>query len=216
MSDSTGVHSRDRSHRAAEAVAAPSWVVGLDVVAKVVLLVVMARVAVEPEWGNLEGKAPGTRAMTYPLLALVVPVWHLARRPVGPYPWAADLLVTLPAFSDILGNRLDLFDQVLWFDDVMHAVNTGALGAAVILLGGAAGATLVRRLEVAVASGMTRARVWELWEYAAFVMRSAEASSAYVDTLGDLSLGWGGCLAAAVLTGERLRTAPHPVGPSTL
>ena len=216
MSHSTGIDSSDRSPRVAEAAAVPSWVVGLDVLAKVVLLVAMARVAVEPEWGNLEGKAPGTRALTYPLLALVVPVWHLARRSGRPYPWGADVLVTLPAFSDILGNRLDLFDQVLWFDDVMHAVNTGALSAAVILLGGAAGAPLVRRLEVAVASGMTLALVWELWEYAAFVMRSAEASSAYVDTLGDLSLGWGGCLAAAVLTGERLRTAPHPVGPSTL
>lgn len=216
MPHSTGIHSRDRSNRAAEPGAAPSWVVGLDVLAKVVLLVAMARVAVEPEWGNLEGKAPGTRAMTYPLLALVVPVWHLIRRPGGPYPWAADLLVTLPAFSDILGNRLDLFDRVLWFDDVMHVANTGTLGAAVILLAGAAGAPLVRRLEVAVASGMTLALLWELWEYAAFVTRSAEASSAYVDTLGDLTLGWGGCLAAAVLTGQRLRTAPHAVGPSTL
>ena len=48
MSYSTSIHSRDRSTRAAEAVAAPSWVVGLDVLAKVVLLVAMARVAVDP------------------------------------------------------------------------------------------------------------------------------------------------------------------------
>jgi hypothetical protein len=216
MSHLTGIHSRDRSTRAAGAAAAPSWVVGLGVLAKVVLLVAMARVAVEPEWGNLEGKAPGTRALTYPLLALVVPVWHLTRRPGRPYPWSADLLVTLPAFSDILGNRLDLFDEVLWFDDVMHAVNTGTLSAAVVLLVGAAGAPLARRLEIAIASGMTLALVWELWEYAAFVTRSAEASNAYVDTLGDLTLGWGGCLAAAVLTGQRLRPEPHAVGPSTL
>ena len=58
MAHSTGIDSSDRSPRVAEAAAVPSWVVGLDVLAKVVLLVAMARVAVEPEWGNLEGKAP--------------------------------------------------------------------------------------------------------------------------------------------------------------
>ena len=215
MSHSTGIpHPRDRSHRPAEAMSAPTWVAALDVLAKVLLLAAMARVAVDPGWGNLEGKAPGTRAMTYPLLALVVPVWHLTRRPGRPYPWVTDLLVTLPAFSDILGNRLDLFDRVLWFDDVMHAVNTGALAAAVVLLTGAADDPLARRLEVAVASGMTLALVWEMWEYAAFVTRSAEVGSAYADTLGDLVLGWGGCVVAALVTG---RDRPHPrAGPPTL
>jgi hypothetical protein len=216
MTHWTGTESHGRATRVVESPTAPSWVVALDVLAKVVLLVAMARVAIEPEWGNLEGKAPGTRAMTYPLLALVVPLWHVTRRPGRTYPWVADLLVTLPAFSDILGNRLDLFDRVLWFDDVLHAFNTGTLSAAVILLVGAAGAPLVRRLEIAVAYGMTFALVWELWEYAAFVTRSAEAGNAYADTLGDLALGWGGCLAGAVLAGQGLRTAQRAAGPSTL
>ena len=215
MAGSLGIHhSRDRSSGVAQVEIAPSWVVALDVLAKVLLLAAMTRVAVDPEWGNLEGKAPGTRAMTYPLLALLVPAWHLTRRPGRPYPWLADLLVTLPAFSDVLGNRLDLYDQVVWFDDLMHAVNTCALAAAAVLLVGAAGAPLVNRLVVAIAAGMTLALVWELWEYVAFVTRSAEATTAYADTLGDLALGWAGAVVAALLTGQ---DGPHPrTGPPTL
>ncbi|CUR59827.1 hypothetical protein NOCA1190115 [metagenome] len=102
------------------------WVVAFDVLAKVVLVLAMARVAVDPSWGNLEGKSPTTRAVTYPMLAFVVPVGHLWLRSGRPYPWVADLLVTLPAFSDILGNRFDLFDRVVWFDDLLHFVATGA------------------------------------------------------------------------------------------
>ena len=104
-----------------------AWVVLLDVTAKVVLVLALARVAVDPAWGNLEGKSPTTRAVTYPMLAFVVPVGHLWLRSGRPYPWVADLLVTLPAFSDILGNRFDLFDRVVWFDDLLHFVATGPL-----------------------------------------------------------------------------------------
>ena len=32
----------------------------------------------------------------------------------------ADLLVTLPWLSDLLGNRLNFFDTVTWWDDVSH------------------------------------------------------------------------------------------------
>lgn len=181
---------------------APGWVVALDVGAKMLLLVAVMRIAVDPVWGNLEGKAPGTRALTYPMLALLVPVGHRLLRPTRPYPWLADLLVTFPAFSDLLGNRLDLYDRVRWFDDVIHLVATGALTAAVVLLAGAAHAPLGRRLALAVASGMTLALAWEVWEYAAFVTRSGEVVTAYGDTIGDLSLGWVGAVAAALLVGR--------------
>ncbi len=187
---------------------AVGWVAVLDVLAKVLLVVVVARIAVDPGWGNLEGKAPGTRAVTYPLLALVVPVWHWLLRRSQPYPWGADLLVTIPAFSDLLGNRLDLYDRVTWFDDMMHLVVTGALAAAVVLLAGLARAPVRRRLEVAVAAGMTLALAWEVWEYVAFVTRSDEVGTAYADTVGDLALGWVGAVAAALLVGA----APMMVG----
>jgi hypothetical protein len=173
----------------------------LDVSAKVLLAVFVVQVAIDPAWGNLEGKAPGTRAVTYPMLALVLPLAHWWHRPAGPFPWGADLLVTAPAFSDLLGNRLDLYDQVVWFDDASHLLSTGALSAACVLLLGAGHAPPRRRLEVAVASGMTLSLLWELWEYLAFVTRSSEAPTAYVDTVGDLTLGWVGAVVAAVLLG---------------
>lgn len=173
----------------------------VDVAAKAVLLLLMMRVALDPAWGNLEGKAPGTRAVTYPLLALLVPAVHLVRPWSGRYPWGADLLVTIPAFSDVLGNRLDLYDRVSWFDDLMHFANTGFLSAAVVVLCGAAGAPVRQRLVLAVASGMTMALAWELWEYVAFVTRSKEVSTAYADTIVDLTLGWAGAVLAALLVG---------------
>jgi hypothetical protein len=190
---------------------APAWVAVADLVAKALLLLAVSRVAIDPGWGNLEGKAPVVRAVTYPMLALLVPVLHTLRvlrsggratDDVGrdrPYPWGADLLVTVPAFSDLLGNRLDLYDRVVWFDDAIHLANTAALSAGVLVLTGAAAAPLLRRLEVAVAAGLTLSLVWELWEYYAFVTRSAESSTAYADTLGDLALGWVGAVLAAGL-----------------
>ena len=181
--------------------AAPVWVVVLDVTAKVLLVLAVTQVALDPTWGNLEGKAPGTRALTYPMLALVLPLAHLWHRPAGPCPWEADLLLTLTAFSDILGNRLDLYDQLVWFDDLIHLVNTGFFAAACVILLGAAHAPLRLRVEVAIASGMTLSLLWELWEYVAFVTSSSEWSTAYEDTIGDLTLGWLGCFAAALLLG---------------
>lgn len=187
------------------------WLVALDVGAKVLLVLAVTKVALDPAWGNLEGKAPGTRAVTYPMLAFLLPFAYLWR-PGRPFPWAADLLITLPAFSDVLGNRYDLYDRVVWFDDVTHLVSTGAFSAACVMLLGAAHAPLRRRLEVAVASGMTLALLWELWEYVAFVTRSSEASTAYADTVGDLALGWVGAVGAALLLGL-VRPRPAPLGP---
>ena len=145
----------------------PGWLVVVDVTAKVLLLAAIARISVDPGRGNLEGKVPGTRALTYPLLALVVPTWHALARSGRPYPWGADLLVTLPGFSDILDNRLDLYDRLTWLDDAIHLAAPGSLAAAV-LPAGAARAPVLRRLEIAVASGTTMALAGEVWEYAAF------------------------------------------------
>ncbi|MBE7323906.1 hypothetical protein IEQ44_04485 [Nocardioides sp. Y6] len=191
----------------------PAWLVVATVAAKAALLLVVVQVALDPGWGNLEGKAPTARAITYPLLAVVVPLWHLLRgrfRPDRRYAWGADLLVTLPGFSDLLGNRWDLYDRVSWFDDAVHLVNTGFLAAAVLLLVGLAGARLRWRLAVAIAVGTTLSLVWELWEFTAFVAKGAESATAYADTLGDLTLGWLGAVAAAVAVGAP--RAPDPVG----
>ena len=58
----------------------------LDVLGKAVLLVFLVVVLLDPAWGNLEGKAPTARALTYPLLAFAVPLWWQVRRPPATTP----------------------------------------------------------------------------------------------------------------------------------
>ena len=171
----------------------------LDVLAKVVLLILLVLVMIDPAWGNLEGKAPTARALTYPLLALAVPAWWAVRRPDAPYPWLPDLLLTLVGFSDILGNRLDLYDGVVWFDDAAHLVLTMCVSASLVLLTLHRTVSGVAVLERSVALGMTAALGWEVFEYVTFVTQSAERPTAYADTIGDLALGWVGTLLAAGL-----------------
>jgi hypothetical protein len=108
-------------------------------------------------------------------------------------------MVTLSCFTDTLGNRMDLYDTIVWFDDWMHFMNTGLLTAAVILLTMPRSATLGATMERALAFGMSAAVVWELAEYFAFISKSAERPGAYPDTLGDLTLGGMGAVVAALL-----------------
>ena len=66
---------------------------------------------------QFEGKGYLWRLATYPIAALVVPVaWRiLGQRPL--YPYATDLLLTLPFLVDTAGNALDLYDTIVWWDD---------------------------------------------------------------------------------------------------
>jgi hypothetical protein len=171
----------------------------LDALSKVVLLGFLALVVIDPAWGNLAGKAPTARALTYPLLAFAIPVWWIVRRPEAPFPWLADLLLTFAGFSDILGNRLDLYDQVVWFDDWMHFANTMCIAAALVLVTTHRTVSGVAVLERSVALGMTAALAWEVFEYSSFVTHSTELPTAYADTIGDLVMGWIGTLAAGLL-----------------
>ena len=171
-------------------------VVLLDVAAKVLLLLSIVRVGLDPTWGNLEGKAPVARAVAYPLLAFAIPFVWVVRRREGAYPWTADLLISMVCFNDILGNRLDLYDAIVWFDDASHFFATGQLSAAAVLLTLHRG-TFGQALERAVAIGLTISLWWEVFEYFSFVTRSSELKWAYRDTIGDLTLGWLGSVAAA-------------------
>ena len=149
---------------------------------------------------QFEGKAFGWRLATYPISALVVPLgWHLAGRP-RPYPYALDILLVSPFLIDVIGNALDLYDSIDWWDDANHFVNWALLSLA-------AGQLLVRlelpRLEtfvIVVGFGATAAILWELAEYFAFIRHSSELDTAYEDTLGDMALGLGGSTLAALAT----------------
>lgn len=179
-----------------------------DLLAKMILVAFLVRLAADPAWGNLEGKAPLGRAVIYPCLSLVVPAIYVVLGRSGPFPWRADLLVTLAGFSDILGNRLDLYDKIHWFDDWIHFMNTGFIAAAALLLTSAQ-VPFVQLLERAVAVGLSTSLAWEVWEYYAFVTRSGESASAYGDTVGDLVLGGlGAAVAAATVALARPRVRP--------
>lgn len=172
---------------------------GMDVLAKVALLAFLVLVVIDPNWGNLAGKAPLLRALTYPLLAFAVPIWWTLRRPESRYPWLPDLLLTLTGFSDVLGNRLDLYDRIAWFDDWMHFANVTCVSAALVLLTLRRTASSVDVLERSLALGMTAAILWEVFEYLSFLTRSTELPTAYADTIGDLALGWLGAITASLL-----------------
>lgn len=116
------------------------------------------------------------------------------------FPWGADLLVTLPWLSDLLGNRLDFFDTVIWWDDASHFAHWLLLTAGVLLAwapGRRTGAGVV--VMVALGFGTTAAVLWELGEYAAFLRTLTTYQLVYPDTLGDLTLGTSGSLLAGLL-----------------
>ena len=134
------------------------------------------------------------RAVGYPLVSFTVPfLWWTLWRDRMSFPWLPDLLITITCFTDILGNRMDLYDTVVWFDDWMHFMSTGLLAAAIVLLTLAPGSGLLRIVERALAFGATSAIACELVECFAFISRTSDRSYADGDTLGDLALGTAGC-----------------------
>ncbi len=178
----------------------PQIVRSLDITAKGGLVLLLVAALVSPDLSHLQGKAAGLRAVTYPILAFTVPFiwWHYWREHAS-FPWVADLLVTITCFTDILGNRMNLYDSIVWFDDWMHYMNTGFLAAAVILLTMHHTSTFAATLERALAFGATAAIGWEIAEYFAFLNGSSERGFAYPDTLSDLGLNTLGAVTAAVI-----------------
>jgi hypothetical protein len=156
-----------------------------------------------PDLPQFEGKAMAGRAIAYPLAVLLVPAlwWFLRRGRRTDYPYALDILWTLPFLIDVSGNSADLYDTVSWWDDANHFVNWA-------ILVGAFGQLLVRlpvgRLAaagLAVGFGALTAVLWEFAEYITFIRTNEEEfATAYTDTLGDLALGLAGSLVAAALT----------------
>jgi hypothetical protein len=151
------------------------------------------------------GKAFGWRLIGYSLATLVVPAAWIARGRRPPYPYLVDILFVLPFLIDTIGNALDLYDTIEWWDDANHFVNwallSGAVAAALLR-------TRVRRLELfalVVGFGAVTAILWELGEYFAFIRNSRELATAYTDTLGDMSLGLAGSILSATVAAWALR-----------
>jgi len=174
----------------------------LDLVVKVGLVALLVSALVFPDLAGIKEKAGTARLVVYPLGMLAVPLWWWSygrRRDRGAgFPWAADLLVSLPWLLDLLGNRFDLFDTVTWWDDWMHFLNWLLLTAGVLLAWAARRVSRGVVVMCGVGFGLSAALLWELGEYVAFVRGSPELTTAYTDTLGDLALGGLGSLLAGL------------------
>jgi hypothetical protein len=178
------------------------WPLWLTIALKAALFALLLVAVAFPDLPQFEGKAVAWRAIVYPLAVLVVPAawWAVSRRRPTPYPYAIDILWTLPFLIDTVGNAADLYDSISWWDDANHFVNWAILVLAFGLL-------LLRlpvgRLATAglcVGFGAVTAILWEFAEYVTFVRDSPELETAYTDTLGDLALGLGGSVVAAAIT----------------
>ncbi len=179
--------------------AVPRIVPILDLAAKAIMVTLLVSALIDPSAVNLEGKAASARAVGYPMLAFALPVLWYGWRREKPFPWVADLMITIPCFSDLLGNRIGFYDSIWWFDDLVHFVNTGLLTGAAILLTMSYTATLGQMIERGLAVGVTAALAWEIAEYFAFLSKSVERNGAYADTLADMALGTMGSMAAVLI-----------------
>jgi hypothetical protein len=203
------------------------WPLWLDVGLKAALLAILLFAVLFPDSPQFEGKAMTGRAIAYPIAVLVVPAawWLVSRRRPTPYPYALDILWTLPFLIDTAGNALDLYDTIDWWDDANHFVNWAILVAAF-------GQLLLRlpvgrltTLGLCVGFGAVTAILWEFAEYITFIRDSPELETAYTDTLGDLALGLGGSVLGGAITAwllwprrpaqiARVRTTLSSPGPS--
>ena len=172
----------------------------IDVAVKAATIVLSLVALGNPELPQFQGKAFAGRAIAYPIALAIVPVaWLVLRRPI-PYPVVPDILIGLPFLIDMAGNALGLYDSIEWWDDANHLVNWWLHTSAVAILLAGTGLPRAARAGLGIAWAASTAILWELAEYVTFVPGSAEASTAYADTLGDLALGLlGGTIASLLI-----------------
>ena len=164
---------------------------------------------------QFDGKAFLWRLITYPVGAFAVPICWLAFARKSPFPYVADILLTLPFLVDTGGNSLDLYDTVEWWDDANHFVNWALLSGAVAALMVRVKARSRETIGLVVGFGAVTAILWEIAEYYAFIRASPELATAYTDTLGDLGLGLAGSIfvglvASALSQQRRSRSSNSP------
>lgn len=172
-----------------------------NLAAKALLVALLLYAVAHPEMERFAGKAMETRALLYPLAAILVPIgWWFAGRP-RPYPHGADALLVSPFLIDVGGNVVDLYNTVVWFDDVAHATTWMLLVLAV--------GSFLARLALApwvigalcVGFGATTHILWEIIEYLLMVSGNSGLQLTYGDTIGDLALSLTGSVVAGITVG---------------
>jgi hypothetical protein len=104
----------------------------IDISFKAALIGQLVVAVAMPDLPQFEGKAMAGQAIAYPLAVMLVPAvwWILNRRREINYPYALDILWTLPFLIDVSGNTANLYDTLDWRDDANHFVNWAILVAA--------------------------------------------------------------------------------------
>jgi hypothetical protein len=173
----------------------------VDLAVKVATVGLLAWAVFNPDLPQFQGKAFTGRAIAYPAALLVFPIcwWLLGRRRI-PFPIAADILFGLPFLIDVVGNALNLYDTIDWWDDANHLVNWALHTSAVGLLLRYGLWTPATRVALAFGYAVTSAVLWEFAEFVTFVPNSPEAATAYADTLFDIFNGMIGGMIGAVVT----------------
>jgi hypothetical protein len=172
----------------------------VDLAVKVATVGLLAWAIFSPDLPQFQGKAFAGRAIAYPVALLVFPIgwWLFGRRRI-PFPIAADILFGLPFLIDVVGNALNLYDTIDWWDDANHLVNWALHTAAVGLLLRYGQWTPTTRVALSFGYAVTSAVLWEFAEFVTFVPNSPEAATAYADTLFDIFNGMIGGLIGAVV-----------------
>lgn len=176
-----------------------------NIAVKVLLIGLLIHLLLFPDLPQYLNKGMSYRLALYPFGAFAGYVIyfifrHLRRKKLA-YPHMIDLLLTLCITVDMLGNTLDLYNSVVWWDDFMHFANTipWVLAIGIMLRR----YTRLKRLNVgalALGFGAISHILWELAEYLTFVPNNPlEGPSAYRDTMGDLALSLGGSAVGAIL-----------------
>jgi hypothetical protein len=178
-------------------------IVALNLGVKALLVALLAYSVANEDLARFAGKAMTTRALTYPLSALIVPIgWLFLGRP-RPYPHGADILLVSPFIVDVAGNFADLYNTLVWFDDAAHAITWLLLvlgvGSLLLRLGLAPWITAA----LCIGFGSVSHVLWEIIEYLLMVSGSSGLQLTYGDTIGDLALSLTGSVLAGLVTGFR-------------
>jgi len=175
----------------------------LNIGAKLLLVALLVYATTHLEFDQFRGKAMTARAVFYPVSIVVIPiVWALRGRP-KPYPHLADLFLAMPFIIDVSGNALDLYNSVVWFDDVAHVVTwmflVLAVGFLILRLGLEAWLTAALLIGFGAATHV----LWEIIEFVAMEIGAPGLQLTYKDTIMDLALSLCGSTIAGLIAGWR-------------
>lgn len=172
---------------------------------KLLLVGLFAHYLLFPDLPQYQNKGMPARLIIYPLLVSSVFIIHslvqLRARKKIVYPHLADFFISLAFTFDVLGNTLNLFNTIAWWDDLMHLVLWGlwVLGVGCLLRQFSS----LSRLAVGsltLGFGAVTNILWELGEYMSFVPDNpTEGPEAYRDTMGDMALSLLASLVSAIL-----------------